>query len=135
MDFGLTGIYNENPFIKPKTLFKQMKNLFILSAVALGLASLYSCKKCYNCTREAYCYTCKLDSDTTQVTEKCADPSQSQDDFNTYISGLSGYTCTSKLKAAKDEKEVCDGGLVSTTTGISIDKTTMELNGWSCAKK
>ena len=109
-----------------------MKNVFVLCAVALLLASLYSCKKCYNCTREKFCYSCVQNTDTL---EKCAEKGQSKETFDAYIQSLTDYTCTAKLKTDKDQTELCDRGLVSTTTGISIDKTTLELNGWSCVKK
>ena len=113
-----------------------MKRVSLFGIIALVAFQFSSCKKCYTCTREKYCYTCISLTDTTDKQIKCADKGQSKDDFDSYISTLStGYTCVPKIYADKDQNDICDGSMLSTYTGVSIDKTQLEMKGWSCAQK
>lgn len=113
-----------------------MRKVIALGFMALTLLGLNSCKKCYECTREKFCYTCTNLSNSSDVQEKCAEANQSKDDFDQYISSIaSSYNCSAKIVSEKDKNEICDGSLLQTYTGISLDKTQLEQVGWSCVNK
>lgn len=97
----------------------------------LCIVGFSSCKKCYECSLDAWCATCTQGQTTRSF---CSTDFFTVTDYKAELAiARQNSFCTETFIGA-DKKEICNKGIIGKTL-LEADKESLEFEGYTCTLK